>query len=76
VARRLTSAAARWSSVGRLSAVVALSGPGDAKQQSSFGRTAARLTQERDMKILVMLAAVIVSTSLVLPTVAQAAALI
>ena len=41
-----------------------------------FQRTAARLTQERDMKILVMLAAVVVSTSLVLPTVAQAAALI
>jgi hypothetical protein len=35
-----------------------------------------RLTQERDMKILVMFAAVVVSTSLVLPTVAQAAALI
>jgi hypothetical protein len=50
-----------------------LAGSGDAKK-SPFPGPAAR-KQERDMKILVMFAAMVVSTILVVPTVAQAASL-
>jgi hypothetical protein len=49
-----------------------LSGSGDARE--TFPNIA--VEQERDMKIVVMFAAAIVSTILVLPTVAQAAVLL
>jgi hypothetical protein len=56
-----------------LAIVSSLSRSGDAKKSPFPGPAA--LEQEREMKILVMFAAVVVSTILLVPTVAQAASL-